>query len=283
VSVIVGAHIRTHGGLPSVVPGARAIGAEAVQFFASNARQWRPPGIPAAAAAEFRRAAVEGGVRSTFLHAPYVVNIASPTAEFHRRSIELCRATLAAADQLGALGLVVHAGAGGPGEPAEGLRRSATALEELAAVDSDAFPVVELMAGSMGAVASTISEAVRLFDAVNANERLRLCLDTCHLSAAGYRLREPEGVAACFDELAAAGLAERLVVLHANDAAFPAGSKRDRHTNIGTGEIGLTGFAAILARPEVERCTVLCETPGDEETRRRDVTILKELAAAVRS
>jgi deoxyribonuclease-4 len=278
--MIVGAHIRTHGGLASVVPGAQAIGADAAQFFASNARQWRPPRIAEQTAEEFRRTALEGGLRSLLLHAPYVVNIASPNPEFHRRSIELCRESLAAADQLGARGLVVHAGAGGSGEPADGLARAAAALEELAGTDSDAWPVVELMAGSMGAVASTIGEAVRLFDAVPRNERLRLCLDTCHLFAAGYRLDEPDGVAACFDELSASGLADRLVALHANDAAFPAGSRRDRHANIGTGEIGVGGFAAILARPEVTACTVLCETPGDDATRRRDVATLRELAGA---
>jgi deoxyribonuclease-4 len=278
--VIVGAHVRTHGGLPSVVPGALALGADAVQFFASNARQWRPPRISDEAAGEFRRAAGDGGVRSAFLHAPYVVNIASPNPEFHRQSIELCVATLAAADQLGASGLVVHAGAGGTGEPDQALGRAVAALEALAAVDSDARPVVELMAGTSGAVASTIAEAERLFDAAGRNERLQLCLDTCHLFAAGYDLHDPRGVGACFDELRASDLASRLVAIHANDAAFGVGERRDRHANIGTGGIGREGFAAILARPEVRDCTVLCETPGDEAVRRRDVETLKELAPA---
>ncbi len=276
--MIVGAHVRTHGGLPSVVPGARALDADAVQFFASNARQWRPPNIPDQMAAEFQRAAEEGGIRSAFLHAPYVVNIASPNPEFHRRSIELCGATLAAADQLGARGLVIHAGAGGTGEPDEALARAVAGLEALAAVDSEARPVVELMAGTTGAVASTIAEAARLFEAARWNERLLLCLDTCHLFAARYDLHEPQGVRACFDELRASGLADRLVAIHANDAAFGVGSHRDRHTNIGAGGIGREGFAAILARPEVRDCTILCETPGDEAARRADVATLKSLA-----
>jgi deoxyribonuclease-4 len=277
--MIIGAHVRTHGGLPSVVPSAQAIGADAVQFFASNARQWRPPNIPDSAAAAFRRSALESGIRSSFLHAPYLVNVASPNPEFHRRSIELCIATLGAADQLGARGLVVHSGAGGTGDPGEALRRAARAFDEIAAAGAEASVVVELMSGSTGAVASTVAEAVRLFDAVPDNERLRLCLDTCHLFAAGYALDDPAGVAACFDELTGSGLASRLVAVHANDAEFARGSRRDRHANVGMGRIGLEGFAAVLARPEVAHCTVLCETPGDEATRRRDVSILKELAA----
>jgi deoxyribonuclease-4 len=279
-AVIVGAHIRTRGGLPSVVPGAQAIGADAVQFFASNARMWRPPSIADEAAAQFRNACAAGGIGSAFLHAPYLVNIASPNPGFHARSIELSRATLSAADVLGAAGLVVHAGAGGRGEPREALARAADALDAIATVDAEASLIVELMAGSSGAVASTFAEAARLFEAASSGDRLRLCIDTCHLFAAGYALDDPAGVEECFEELRESGLADRLVAVHANDAEFPRGSRRDRHANIGLGGIGLGGFAAILERPEVSRCTVLCETPGDEEARRRDVATLKGLAAA---
>ncbi len=278
-TVIVGSHIRTRGGLPSVVTGAEAIGAEAVQFFASNPRMWRPPAIAEDAAGAFREDCRRAGIGSAYLHAPYLVNIASPNPEFHRRSVELSRASLAAAEALGARGLVVHAGAGGPGEPAEALARAAAALEKIAALGTHAHVSVELMAGSRGAVASTVDEAVRLFEAVPNHERLRLCLDTCHLFAAGYALDEPDGVGECFAELQRSGLASRLVLIHANDAAFARGSRRDRHANVGQGEIGRVGFGAILRRPEVRGCTVVCETPGDEEAHRRDIATLKDLAA----
>ena len=277
--MIIGAHIRTHGGLPSVVPGARAIGADAVQFFASNARQWRPPHIPDAVAAEFRRTALAGGVRSAFLHAPYVVNVASPNPDFHRRSIELCTATLGAADQLGVRGLVIHAGAGGTAEPDEALARAAQALDEIALVGADAWVVVELMAGSTGAVASTVAEAVRLFDAVPNGDRLRLCLDTCHLFAAGYSLDEPEGVAMCFEELHASGLGDRLVLIHANDAKHERGSRRDRHEHIGQGGIGVEGFFEILHRPEVRDLAFVVETPGSLADHARNIATLRRLAA----
>ena len=96
---------------------------------------------------------------------------------------------------------------------------------------------------------------------------------------AGYGLDRPDGVRACFSELRRAGLARKLILVHANDAAFPRGSRRDRHTNIGAGHIGRAGFAAILGDPAVRRCTVLCETPGQPEVRRRDLDTLKALAA----
>ncbi|HWO69626.1 MAG TPA: TIM barrel protein, partial [Actinomycetota bacterium] len=137
---------------------------------------------------------------------------------------------------------------------------------------------VELMAGTAGAVASTFAEAASLFDAAG-DDRLRLCVDTCHLFAAGYALDRPEGVAACFEELRAAGLADRLILVHANDARYPRGSRRDRHEHVGRGFIGREGFRAILARPELAGLAVIVETEGDARAHRRDIETLRRLAA----
>src|SRR5439155_19087852 len=143
----------------------------------------------------------------------------------------LTRASMAACGELGAAGLVVHAGSGGRGEPEQGRIRAASALSEVLREADGSALVVELMAGGTGAVASTFPEASRLFRAVDDGERLRLCADTCHLFVAGYGLDRPDGVRACFSELRRAGLARKLILVHANDAAFPRGSRRDRHTN----------------------------------------------------
>jgi deoxyribonuclease IV len=279
--VRIGAHVRTPGGILSVVASAHAIGAEAVQLFASNPRAWAPPRLAPETVEGFRAAIGEAGIGPVYLHAPYLVNIASPNAEFHRKSVDLARASMQAAAQLGAAGLVVHAGSGGPGgpgEPERGLERAARALGEIVREADGSSPIVELMAGGRGAVASTFAEAAALFRAVEGGERLLLCADTCHLFVAGYELDHADGVAACFAELRTNGLDSRLVLVHANDAAFPHGSRRDRHANIGTGFIGRRGFAAILADPSVRGCAVLCETPGDPEVRRHDLDTLKSLA-----
>jgi len=277
--VRIGAHVRTPGGILSVVESARAIGAEAVQLFASNPRAWAPPRLAPETVEGFRARIGEAGIAPVYLHAPYLVNIASPNPEFHRKSVELARASMTAAARLGAAGLVVHSGSGGAGEPAAGRERAAAALGETLHDADGASLIVELMAGGAGAVASTFEEAAALFAAVDGGERLLLCADTCHLFVAGYELDRAEGVEACFRELRSAGLAERLVLVHANDAAFERGSRRDRHTNIGEGFIGREGFAAILAEPAVRRCALLCETPGVPEVRRRDLDTLKSLAA----
>jgi deoxyribonuclease-4 len=275
--VILGAHVRTKGGILSAVDLAKEETAEAVQLFASNPRQWRGPSLSDHRAAEFRAAWKESGLGPLFFHAPYLVNIASPVPEFHRKSEELAKASMVAAEVLGAEGVVVHAGAGGPGEPERALERAAECLRAVAEA-SDALLIVELMAGTMGSVATTIPEAARLFEAVD-HPRLRLCLDTCHLFAGGYGLDEPEGVRQCFGELRKHGLTRRLALVHANDAKHPRGSRRDRHENIGKGFIGREGFRAILADPAVRRCSVVVETPGTHETHRRDLETLRELAA----
>ena len=275
--VIFGSHVRTKGGILSAPELAREETADAVQLFASNPRQWREPVLDGERVSQFRAAWKEAGLGPLYFHSPYLVNVASPNPEFLHKSVDLAAASMEAAEVLGAQGLVVHAGAGGPGEPQEALDRAATSLRTIAGA-SGALLIVELMAGTMGSVATTIPEAARLFEGVD-HPDVRLCLDTCHLFAGGYALDTPEGVRACFEELREHGLEDRLVLVHANDAKHPRGSRRDRHENVGKGFIGRAGFEAILAEPAVQACSVVVETPGSSGSHREDVATLRELAA----
>lgn len=272
----IGAHVPTSGGLLSAIRAARECGADAIQVFLSNPRAWAPPRISRKEADAFRQAWGESGLGPMFVHAPYVVNLASPVPEFLERSIDVIRQAVAAASSVGANGYVVHAGSGGPGEPAESFRRAVSALRAVPAED-DCDVVVELTAGTAGSVAATFPEAARLFGAVG-DPRLKLCADTCHLFAAGYALDEPDGVAACFEELHASGLGDRLVLIHANDAKYERGARRDRHEHIGQGGIGVEGFFEILHRPEVQDLALVVETPGRLEDHARNIATLRRLA-----
>ncbi len=273
----IGAHVPTRGGLLSAIGNANACGADAIQVFLSNPRAWAPPRISRKDADAFAEAWAGSGLGPLFVHAPYVVNVASPDDEFHRRSIEVVRHALGAAAGVGATGYVVHAGSGGSYEHARTLERAADALRAILA-DADCDVVVELTAGTAGSVAATFPQAARLFDAVG-HPRLRLCADTCHLFAAGYALDEPEGVAACFVELRESGLTDRLVLIHANDARFERASHRDRHEHIGQGRIGVEGFFEVLHRPEVRDLSIVVETPGSLEDHARNIATLRRLAA----
>ncbi len=133
------------------------------------------------------------------------------------------------------------------------------------------------MAGTRGAVASTIAEAAALLEEVD-DARLGLCLDVCHLFATGYGLDEPEGVEALFAELAEHGLIERVALVHANDSEFPRGERRDRHAPIGEGLIGIEGWRAMLARPEATGWPFVLETPGDAASHAAQIALLRELA-----
>jgi deoxyribonuclease-4 len=273
--VRIGAHVRTPGGLRTAVDAARAVGADAAQLFISNPRAWAGPRRETAErfGAEWR----EARVGPLFVHAPYLVNIASPNPDFVAKSLDLCRRSVSACSIAGFDGFVVHAGSGGPGERRDALERAAATLRLILEETEGADLIVELMASTAGAVASTWPEAATLFDLVD-DARLRLCGDTCHLFVAGYALDRPDGVDECFAELRKSGLADRLRLIHANDAKFPRGSKRDRHENIGEGEIGLDGFAAILAQREVADLSVIVETPHGGDAHRRDIERLRSVA-----
>ena len=277
----VGAHIRTPGGLRNAVNLAREVGAEVVQLFLSNPRAWAGPRLDTAEA--FATAWRDGDVGPLFVHAPYLVNIASPNREFVAKSLELCRRSVAACGVIEAGGFVVHAGSGVESETALASERATAVLQAvLAETPNTTQLLVELMAGTSGAVASTLQEARDLFDAVG-DDRLGLVLDTCHLFATGYALDTPDGVDACFDQLRSLGLTERLRLIHMNDAKFERGSRRDRHEVVGEGLIGLEGFRAVVCQPEVRDLSLVVETPASGERRRQELDTIRSLASVGRS
>lgn len=273
-----GAHVPTRGWLPRAVEAAVERGCEALQVFVSNPRGWAPPNHPSAALREFADRRTEAGLHPALAHASYLVNIASPDDGFRKRSVDLARREAVAALAMGADGIVVHAGAGGPGEREVALERAAASA--LAIATEGAPVLLELTAGGAGTVASTIPQAAELLDACGRDPRLGLVLDTCHLFAAGAQLDRPEGVRVCLADLRRYRLTRRLAAVHANDAKDPRGSRRDRHEHIGHGHIGEAGFREVLADPAVRRSAVLIETPGRAEEDRRNLARLRALAGS---
>jgi deoxyribonuclease-4 len=277
--VRIGIHLRRQGraGIHGALDGTRERGADCAQLFISNARAWAGPRVGDDESAAFRDAWRDAGLGPVVAHAPYLVNIASPNPEFLQKSRTLAAATAQACDRLGIAVLVLHAGAGGPWEPAEALKRAAETLRITAGAAERVRVSVELMAGTGGAVASSLSEAARLFDAAGV-DGLGLVLDTCHLFAAGVPLDAPEGAGALVDELGTQGLTQRLALVHANDSKFPRGERRDRHENIGDGFIGEPGWRGLLAQPAITAVPWVLETPADAERHALDVAKLRSWA-----
>jgi deoxyribonuclease-4 len=276
--VRIGAHVRRRsGGIAGAVEECSARGADAAQIFVSNPRGWAGPRVTDEEAAAFREDWDASGLGPLVAHAPYLVNIASPNKDFIAKSRALAGSTVRACDALGVDSLVVHAGAGGPTEPEAALERAAVTLRIAADHAEHVRVLVELMAGTSGAVASTIPEAARLLEVADV-EALQLCLDTCHLFAAGYALDTAEGVETLFAEVKAEGLTDRVALIHANDSLYPRGERRDRHENIADGFIGLDGWRAIVRRPELAELTLILETPGGAERQATDIALLRSLA-----
>lgn len=263
------------------IASAQACGADAAQIWGSNPRAWQHPTVSPDLRREFAAGWREAGLGPLFLHAPYMVNVASPSDDFRRRSVDLARATVALAEDVEARGVVVHAGAGGAETPRpEALRAAAESLRSIAEECDATRVLIELTAGGAGSVASTFTEAEELLDATGGDKHLALCVDTCHLFACGYVLDSSDGVAECFGELRTLGLDPRLELVHANDSRFPRGERRDSHTHIGEGHIGEAGFRAILADVSVRRCPLICETPGRLEDTTRNIATLRRLSSA---
>jgi deoxyribonuclease-4 len=274
----IGAHVPTRGRYARAIDAAVGCGAQAIQIFVSNPRAWVPPRIADADAREFAERRLAAGIAPAYGHTTYLVNIASPDPEFWRRSVELARLEMEAVAMLGLDGLVVHAGAGGPGERPGAVERAARAVHSIVGTGQGPELLLELTAGGAGTVASTFPQAAELLEAVGPNPRVSLCLDTCHLFAAGYALHNAAGVKRAFGELRDHRLAPRVRLVHANDAKFPHGSRLDRHEHIGQGFIGDRGFRSILAEQAVRRAAVLIETPGKLEDDVRNIARLRQLA-----
>ena len=275
--MILGAHVRRRQtGIAGAIEEATSRGADCLQVFISNPRAWAAPRYDDAEAERFRATLAASGLRPCVAHLSYVGNVASWDPTTLARTRELLGATVRACDALGVDLLVVHAGAGGPQDRGAALRTAAESLRLAVQRSDDVRVLAELMAGTSRAVASLPHEAEELFEEVG-DDRLRLCLDTAHLFAAGVPLDVADGVEGLSEELRARGLASRLALVHANDSVFERGARRDRHADIGDGLIGADGWRALVNDPVIGSVPWMLETPGDVDRQRADIATLRSL------
>ena len=275
----IGAHLQTAGGLVARGLGyADQVGAEAVQVFAANPRAWAAPAVEPEEDAAFGGRCADRRI-PVFVHAAYLVNLASPAGTTRERSVDAVRHAVARGRRLGARGVVLHAGSHGGSGPAEGIQRLRAGLLPLLDRLDDADPdlLLEPTAGGGHAMAATVEQLPALLAAVDDHPRLGFCLDTCHAFAAGHDLTRPGGVRALLGDLVRAVGRGRLRLVHANDSRDGVGSRRDRHANIGDGRIGLEPFAELFRHPATSGVPVVVETPGDAEGHARDIATLKRL------
>ncbi|MFD7165691.1 deoxyribonuclease IV [Streptomyces violascens] len=279
----IGGHVPVAGGLATTgLTYAREIGAETVQVFAANPRGWATPTGNPAQDEKFRAECAEASIPA-YVHAPYLINFGSHTEATVEKSVESLRHSLRRGREIGALGVVVHTGSATGGRPrAEALAQVRThllpLLDELTH-DDDPFLLLESTAGQGASLCSRTWDFGPYFEALDAHPKLGVCLDTCHIYAAGHDLAGPGGMKQTLDLLVETVGEGRLQLIHANDSKDVAGAHKDRHENIGTGHIGEEPFRELLTHPATEGVPLVIETPGGKEGHAADVALLKSLRA----
>lgn len=262
-----GSHISASGGVDKVFARAEEVGACAIQIFSKNERQWQAKPLDPAVVDAFHagRAAMDLDPRLLVIHDSYLINLASPKEDILAKSIPAFRDELLRGDVLGIPNLVTHPGAHTGAGVEAGIARFAQSLNEIfdSIPDSRTITLLETTAGQGTALGRTFEEIAAIIDLVEDKSRVGVCLDTCHIFAAGYDVRTPEQYAetmARFDDTI--GL-RYLRVLHLNDSKHPLGSNKDRHEAIGKGEIGLEGFRQFVNDPRLAGLPGILETEKD--------------------
>jgi deoxyribonuclease-4 len=277
--MLIGAHVSPAGGLPKAIERGVERGCRAIQIFNQSPRMWKPTDYREQDVAAFRAAMADSPIDAVVIHTVYLLNCASEDAGIRAKSLASLSHSLRVGARIGARGVVLHAGSAKRGEVRSAVRRAGETIRR-ALADSEGCPLhLENTAGTGGTLGRSIEELAALLDAAGGDARLGVCLDSCHLLASGYEIRTPAGMDELIGEIAAKIGLERVGSLHLNDSQAPLGSGRDRHANIGQGELGERGCAAFLGTPALQELPCVLETPGEKHggAKREEVELAMRL------
>jgi deoxyribonuclease-4 len=280
---LIGAHLSTRGGLCTVFERAAAIDASAIALFAKNGNQWKGKDLTDADCAQF---ASLRNVRPMLTHASYLINLATTNPEFHRKSIAAMADELDRAERLGIHAVVLHPGSHlGAGANA-GIDLIARSLDQVHALipDHRVVTLLETSAGQGSSLGCTFEELGRMIRLVDDPSRVGVCFDTCHVFAAGYEMRNYDAYQRTIDEMLRHVGLENVGAFHLNDSKKPLGSRVDRHTHIGEGELGLEPFRFLLNDARFKRIPKVIETPKpvEHESDRQNLRTLRSLISVAR-
>lgn len=264
--VFFGAHVSSLGGIHKTLDRAKAMRADAVQLFTQSPRMWRPTNHDPANLEAFKERRAELGIApgGVLAHALYLVNLASPDDELYDKSRAAMRNTMEVARAIEADGVVFHVGSHLGAGMAAGIERCVPAIEEVLELTTDTtWLLLEDSAGGGGTIGRSIDELAALFDACGRHERLGVCLDTCHLYVSGVDISDRAVVDDLLEDVDKRIGHDRLRALHVNDAVDPLGSNRDRHANIGKGQLG-NKLGVFLSHPKLQGLPAFLEVPGPD-------------------
>jgi deoxyribonuclease IV len=275
--MLIGAHVSPAGGLPKAVERGQERGCRAIQIFNQSPRMWKANPYREEDVAAFREAMQESPIEAVMIHAVYLLNCASEDPDIRAKSLASLTNSLRAGAAIGACGVILHPGSAKTGDVPSAIARAGETIRE-ALADSEDCPLhLENTAGAGGTLGRSIEELGALIEASGGDQRIGLCLDSCHLFASGYDIRTAAGMDKTVSEISSKIGLERVGSLHLNDSQTPLGSNRDRHADIGEGELGEGGCAAFLSAPDLQGLPCVLETPGPD----RKGATAEEVAFAV--
>lgn len=263
---LLGAHMSIAGGYYKAVESAAALGMQTVQLFTKSNNQWRAKPLTAEDIRAFQQSLRKTGLQIPCAHNSYLINLASPDPELWRRSVDALVIEVERAEALGLTGVVMHPGSFMDGTLEEGLRRIVLALDEVHRRTSGVRTQLwlETTAGQGSSIGYRFEHLAAILQGVHESERLGVCLDTCHVFAAGYSLHPLSDYQATFDEFDRLVGLPRIRAFHLNDSQKPLGSRIDRHAHIGEGCLGLEPFRHLLNDPRFAGLPMYLETAKGE-------------------
>jgi deoxyribonuclease IV len=276
--MLIGAHVSPAGGLPKAIERGVERGCEAIQIFNQSPRMWKPTTYRDEDVAAFREAMAASPIDAVLIHAVYLLNCASDDKEIREKSLTSLTHSLRVGHAIGASALILHPGSAKTGHVGEAIARAGKLIAAALGASEGCELHLENTAGAGGTLGRSFDELAALIDAAGGGKRLGVCLDSCHLLASGYDIRTPEKLSSVLRE-STKKLGRGIVrSLHLNDSLTPLGSNRDRHANIGKGELGRKGCAAFLSAPSLQKLPCVLETPGEN----REGPGKKEIQLALR-
>jgi deoxyribonuclease-4 len=275
-----GAHTPTSGGMAKrSIAYAELTGAEVIQVFASNPRGWAMPEANPVADEEFRRKAAALDIL-TYVHAPFLINLGSPTVGTYENSVASTAYSLKRGAEIGALGVVIHTGSAVDVNNVENAWKQIHEgmMPVLNALGDDSpMLLLEPTAGQGQSLVKKLDDLTNYLKALEYHPKVGICLDTCHVFAAGHDIAKKGGMTETIDLLIEIAGAERFQLVHANDSMDVCGALKDRHQNIGEGHIGLAAFQEMLDHPVMKNVPMVLETPGMEPEHGKEIAMLKKM------
>ena len=262
--MLIGAHVSPAGGPANAVARGVERGCDAIQIFNQNPRAWKPTVYTDEQVADFRDAMASSRVDALLIHAVYLLNAATTDKEMRDKTRASLIASLRAGDALGAHAVVLHPGSALAGKVGPAIKRAGKVIAQALGESEDCALHLENTAGTGGTLGRSFEELAELIDVAGGSKRLGLCLDSCHLFASGYDVRTEDALTRVIDECEELVGLDRLGSLHLNDSQTPLGSNRDRHADVGEGEIGRRGCGVFLSEPRFAGLPCVLETPGPD-------------------